>query len=103
MPCEWCPERHNSVRHRCFPQGWEVPRSTEMFVPLSKENGQIGGVVLVPESENSRQSDHSGRMLQHDNYTGSWGVTGKIADRPRVACNERALQSNAPKINTPQT
>ena len=54
--------------------GVEVPRSTEMFVPLSKENGQIGGVVLVPESENSRQSDHSGWNLDDDNYTGPWGV-----------------------------
>ena len=83
--------------------GGGVPRSTEAFVLLSEESRQSGGLVLIRESENNRQSDHSGRMLQHDNYTGSWGVTGKIADRPRVACNERALQSNAPKINTPQT
>ena len=60
VPCEWCPKRHNSVRHRSF--------------PLS-ETGQSGDVVLIRESENRRQSDHSGRKLQHDNYTGPWRVT----------------------------
>ena len=30
---------------------------------------------MVRESESSRHSYHSGRRLQHDHYTGPWGVT----------------------------
>ena len=32
----------------------------ETYVPLSEETGHVVGVVLVRESENSSQSDHSG-------------------------------------------
>ena len=77
--------------------GREVQRSTEAFVPLSEETGQSGGFVLIRESENGRQSDHSARKMQHDHHTGPWGVTEDLATGLRLQVTNARWKATHPK------